>query len=62
MAEFTYEIRNTTLEEGECITPFDVTLLFTLIPVASALEVIKIRLEQGTELPNRTILSANNNS
>ena len=35
--EFADEIRNIKLEEGECITSFDVTSLFTLIPVAFAL-------------------------
>ena len=58
--EFADETRNTKLEEGECITSFDVTALFTSIPVASALEVIKVRLEQDTELPYRTNVSANN--
>ena len=46
--EFADEIRNTKIEEGECITSFDVAALFTSIPVASALEVIKDRLEQDT--------------
>ena len=58
--EFADEIRNTRLEEGECITTFDVTSLFTSIPVSSALEFIKVRLEQDTELTKRTILSTNN--
>ena len=53
--DFADEIRNIKLQEGECITSFDVTALFTSIPVASPLEVIKVRLEQDTELPNRTI-------
>ena len=48
--EFADEIRNTKLEEGEYITSFDVTALFTSIPVASALEVIKVQLKQDTEL------------
>ena len=58
--ELAEEIRNTRLEEGECITSFDVTSLFTSIPVAAAIEVIKGRLEQDTELPKRTILSTDN--
>ena len=57
--DFADEIRNIKLEEGECITSFHVTALFKSIPVVSALEVINIRLEQDTELPNRTILSTN---
>ena len=52
--EFAEEIRNTRLERGECITSFDVTELYTSIPVADAIEVIKRRLEQDTELPKRT--------
>ena len=31
--EFADEIRNTKLEEGECITSYDVTALFTSAPV-----------------------------
>ena len=58
--KFTDEIRNTKIEEGECITSFDVTALFTSLPVISALEVIKDRLEKDTELPNTTILSVSN--
>ena len=58
--EFAEEMRNTRLEEGECITSFDVAALFTSIPVAAAIEVIKRRLEQDTELPKRTTLSTNN--
>ena len=38
-------LRNTRLEEGEYITSFDVTSLFTSIPVVAAIEVIKGRLE-----------------
>ena len=58
--EFAEEIKNTGLEERECITSFDVTALFISIPVAAAIEVIKGRLEQDTELPKRTTLSTDN--
>ena len=58
--EFADEIRNTKLEEGECITSYDVTALFTSVAVPSALEMIKIRLEQDTDLPNMSIMIANN--
>ena len=58
--DFADGIRNIKLEEGEWISSFHVTALFTSIPVASTLEVIKVRLEQDTELPNRTNLSTNN--
>ena len=58
--EFAEEIRNIKLERGECITSFDVTALYTSIPVADAIEVIKRRLEQDTELPRRTAWSPDN--
>ena len=58
--EFAEEIRNIKLERGECITSFDVTTLYTSMPVAEAIEVIKRRLEQDTELPRRTTWSPDN--
>ena len=58
--EFAEEIRNIKLERGECITSFGVTALYTSIPVADAIEVKKLRLEQDTELPRRTTWSPDN--
>ena len=58
--QFADEIRKTKLEEGGCITSYDVTVLFTSIPVSSALEIIRSKLEQDADLPNRTIMTANN--
>ena len=58
--EFTDEIKKTKLEEGECITSYDVTALFTSVPVPSALEIIKNKLEQDTDLPNRSKMTADN--
>ena len=57
---FAEEIRNIKLERGECLTPFDVTALYTSIPVADAIELIKRRLEQDTELLRRTTWSPDN--
>ena len=56
--QFADELKGMKLEEGECITSYDVTALFTSIPVPSALDSIKKKLEQDAELPNRTIMSA----
>ena len=39
---------------------FDVKLLFTNVPVGEVLTIIKVRLEQNTELDTRTSLSADN--
>ena len=58
--EFADEVRNTKLEEGEYITSYDVTALFTAVPVPSAVEITKNRLEQDTDIPNRSLMSANN--
>ena len=58
--QFADELKEMKLEEGECITSYDVTALFTSIPVPSVLDIIKKKLEQDTELPNRTIMPADN--
>ena len=58
--EFAEVIRKIKLEGGECLTSFDVTALYTSIPVAEAIEVIKRRLEQDKELPRRTTWSPEN--
>ena len=58
--KFAEEIRNIKLERWECLTSFDVTALHTSIPVADAIEVIKRRLEQDTELPRTTTWSQDN--
>ena len=55
--QFADEIREIKLEEGECITSYDVTALFTSIPVASALDIIRRKLEQDADLPTRTIMT-----
>ena len=56
--QFADEMKGVKLEEGECITSYDVTALFTSIPVPSALDIIKEKLEQDAEIPNRTIMPA----
>ena len=53
-------MKKTKLEEGKCIISYDVSVLFTSIPVASAIEIIRNKLEQDTELHKRTTMSANN--
>ena len=53
-------MKKSRLEKGECITSYDVSTLFTSIPPTSAIKIIKNKLEQDTELHNRTIISANN--
>ena len=57
---FAEEIKDMKLERGECITTYDVVSLFTSIPIPSALEVMKKKLEDDTELQKRTILPVDN--
>ena len=57
---FAEEIKKTKIQQGECITSYDVTALFTSIPVPSTLDIIRSKLEQDAELSNRTSMSADN--
>ena len=56
--KFADEMKEIKLEEGESNTSYDVTAFLTSIPVASALDIIKKKLEQDAELPNRTNMPA----
>ena len=49
--EFPDDMKKTRLEEGGCITFYDVSSLFKSIPITSAIEIIRNKLEQDTELP-----------
>ena len=57
--EFADDMKKTRLEEGECIISYDVSSLFTSIPVISSIDKIKNKREQDTKLPKRTTISAN---
>ena len=58
--EFAEEIKKYKLWKDECIISYDVSALFTSIPVKSALYIIKKKLEQDKELQNKTSMSINN--
>ena len=58
--EFTEEIKKMKLEEGECLTSYDVSALFTSIPISSALDIINNKLQDDTDFHNRTKMSTNN--
>ena len=58
--EFANDIKKIKLEEGECIISYDASALFTSIPVKSAIEVTKKKLEQDKELHQRTSMSIHN--
>ena len=57
---FADEIKEIKLEEGEYITSYDITALFTSIPVPSALDIIRRKLEQDADLPTRTNITPDN--
>ena len=59
-SEFVDDIKRIKLEKGECIISYDVCALFTSIPVQSAIEVTQTKLEQDTELHQRTPMSISN--
>ena len=54
--QFAEEMKEMKLEKGECIISYDIIALFTSIPIPSALEVMKKKLEQDTKLQKRTIM------
>ena len=58
--EFTEEIKKMKLEEGECLTSYDVSALFTSIPISSALDIINNKLQDDTDFHNRTKMSTHN--
>ena len=58
--EFADDIKKNRLDRGECIICYDVSALFTSIAVKSAIQIIKNKLEQDTELHKRTTMSTNN--
>ena len=58
-SEFADDIKKIKLEKGECIISYDVSALFTSIPVQSAIGTKK-KLEQDTELHQRTTMSISN--
>ena len=58
--DFVQRVGKVTLQPGECLCSYDVTALFTSVPVDPALNIIKGLQEQDTPLHNRTVLSVQN--
>ena len=58
--DFINRVSKVALQPGECLCSYDVTALFTSVPVDPALDIIKNLLEQDTTLCNRTVLSVQN--
>ena len=54
--DFVEQVKYITLASGECLSCYDVSALFTLVPVDPALRVIKGLLEKDPTLKDRTVL------
>ena len=52
-------LSNCTLQEDDILVSFDVTALFTKVPVDKSVEIIHDRLTRDTSLPSRTRMTAN---
>ena len=59
-SDFVNNIREITLLPGECPMSYDVTILFTSVPIDPAVNIIKDLLEKDDILSNRTVLSVQN--
>ena len=53
------QVKKLTLAPGEFLSSYDVSALFTSVPVDQALGVIKDLLEKDPTLNNRTVLTVN---
>ena len=55
--DFVEQVKQLTLVPGECLSSYDVSALFTSVPVDPALGFIKDLLEKDLTLKNRTVLT-----
>ena len=55
--DFVEWVKQLTLASRECLSSYDVSALFTSVPVDPALEVIKDLLEKDPYLKDRTVLT-----
>ena len=57
--DFVEQVRHITLVPGECLSSYDVSALFTLVPIDPALKIIKDLLEKDPTLKDRTVIGVN---
>ena len=55
--DFVEQVKHITLAPGECLSSYDVSALFTSVPVDPALNIIKDLLEKDHTLKKRTVLT-----
>ena len=58
--DFVNRAKGVTLQLGECLTVYDITALFTSVPIDPALNIIKDLLQKDEKLSDRTVLSVQN--
>ena len=58
--DFVLKGKKFTLQTAECLTSYDVTSLFTSVPIDPSLDIIKDLLEKDEKLSDRTVLSVQN--
>ena len=54
--DFVEQVKHITLAPGECLSSYDVSALFTSVPVDPALNIIKDLLEKDHPLKERTVM------
>ena len=54
--DFVEQVKHITLTPGECLSSYDVSALFTSVPIDPALKVIKDLLEKDPTLKDRTFI------
>ena len=59
-SDFVNKAKGLALKLGECLISYDVTSLFTSVPIEPFLNIIKDLLEKDEKLNDRTVLSVQN--
>ena len=55
--DFVQQVKGITLQPGECITSYDVSAMFTSVPIEPVINIIRRKLELDKELHTRTTMN-----